>query len=75
VVHATGEIQRLVVTILISDVRGYSGIAEVSDPSRLAGQLKEHRTVASDAVLAEHGALTHLREVPHRGAVADSGLR
>ena len=55
--HATGEIQRLVVTILISDVRGYSGIAEVSDPSRLAGQLKEHRTVASDAVLAEHGTV------------------
>ena len=55
--HATGEIQRLVVTILISDVRGYSAIAEVSDPSRLAGQLKEHRTVASDAVLAEHGTV------------------
>jgi class 3 adenylate cyclase/DNA-binding NarL/FixJ family response regulator len=55
--HATGEIERLVVTILISDVRGYSAIAEVSDPSRLAGQLKEHRTVASDAVLAEHGTV------------------
>jgi adenylate cyclase len=55
--HAIGEIQRLVVTVLISDVRGYSGIAEVSDPSRLAGQLKEHRTVASDAVLAEHGTV------------------
>jgi class 3 adenylate cyclase len=52
-----GDIQRLVVTILISDVRGYSAIAEVSDPSRLAGQLKEHRTVASDAVLAEHGTV------------------
>jgi len=55
--HATGEIQRLVVTILISDVRGYSAIAEVSDPSRLAEQLKEHRIVASDAVLAEHGTV------------------
>src|ERR1700687_952380 len=55
--HATGEIQRLVVTILISDVRGYSAIAEVSDPSRLAGQLKEHRIVGSDAVLAEHGTV------------------
>jgi adenylate cyclase len=55
--HAMGEIQRLVVTILISDVRGYSAIAEVSDPSRLAGQLKEHRIVASDAVLAEHGTV------------------
>jgi class 3 adenylate cyclase/DNA-binding NarL/FixJ family response regulator len=55
--HAIGEIQRLVVTVLISDVRGYSAIAEVSDPSRLAGQLKEHRTVTSDAVLAEHGTV------------------
>jgi class 3 adenylate cyclase/DNA-binding NarL/FixJ family response regulator len=55
--HATREIQRLLVTILISDVRGYSAIAEVSDPSRLAGQLQEHRTVASDAVLAEHGTV------------------
>jgi len=55
--HATGEIQRLVVTILISDVRGYSAIAEVSDPSRLAEQLREHRVVASDAVLAEHGTV------------------
>ena len=44
--------ERLVVTVLISDVRGYSAIAETSDPSRLAGQLKEHRTVASDAILA-----------------------
>src|SRR2546427_375216 len=55
--HATGEIQRLVVTILISDVRGYSAIAEVSDPSRLAEQRREHRVVASDAVLAEHGTV------------------
>jgi adenylate cyclase len=55
--QAIGEIQRLVVTVLISDVRGYSAIAEVSDPSRLAGQLTEHRTVTSDAVLAEHGTV------------------
>jgi class 3 adenylate cyclase len=49
--------ERLVVTVLISDVRGYSAIAETSDPSRLAGQLKEHRTVASDAILGEHGTV------------------
>jgi adenylate cyclase len=55
--HDAGETQRLVVTVLISDVRGYSAIAETSDPSRLAGQLKEHRTIASDAVLAEHGTV------------------
>jgi adenylate cyclase len=49
--------ERLVVTVLISDVRGYSSIAETSDPSRLAGQLKEHRTVASDAILGEQGTV------------------
>lgn len=55
--YAVGEIQRLNVTVLISDVRGYCAIAEVSDPGRLADQLKEHRMVASDAVLAEHGTV------------------
>jgi class 3 adenylate cyclase/FixJ family two-component response regulator len=55
--HDAGETQRLIVTVLISDVRGYSAIAEASDPSRLAGQLIEHRTIASDAVLAEHGTV------------------
>jgi class 3 adenylate cyclase/FixJ family two-component response regulator len=52
-----GETERLFVTVLMSDVRDYSSIAEVSDLSFLAGQLKEHRTVASDAVLAEGGTV------------------
>jgi class 3 adenylate cyclase len=52
-----GQTERLVVTVLISDVRGYSAIAEDSDPGRLAVQLKEHRAVASDAVLAERGTI------------------
>lgn len=55
--RSLGLTERLVVTVLISDVRGYSTIAEASDPSRLAGQLKEHRTVASDAILAQHGTV------------------
>ena len=55
--HIMGDTERLFVTILISDVRGYTAIAEVSDLSQLASQLKEHRTVASDAVLAEHGTV------------------
>jgi len=54
---AMDKTERLVVTVLISDVRGYSAIAETSDPSRLAGQLKEHRTVASDAILGEQGTV------------------
>ena len=31
------------VTVLMSDIRGYSAIAERTDPSKLAGQLNEHR--------------------------------
>jgi adenylate cyclase len=55
--RAFGEVERLIVTVLISDVRGYSSIAESSDPSCLAGQLVQHRTVSTDAVLAEHGTV------------------
>ena len=55
--HSAGETERLTVTVLISDVRGYTAIAEASDPSRLAGQLMEHRTVATDAVLSEQGTV------------------
>jgi adenylate cyclase len=55
--HGVADAERLIVTVLISDVRGYTAIAEESDPSRLAGQLTQHRTVASDAVLAEHGTV------------------
>ena len=55
--RSLGLTERLIVTVLISDVRGYTAIAEASDPSHLAGQLKELRTVASDAVLAERGTV------------------
>jgi len=55
--QGSGDTERLIVTVLISDVRGWSGIAEASDPSALAAQLKEHRTIASDAVLAERGTV------------------
>jgi class 3 adenylate cyclase/ActR/RegA family two-component response regulator len=49
-----GETERLEVTVLMSDVRGYSGIAERSDPTVLAGQLNEHRAAMNRAVL-DHG--------------------
>jgi len=55
--HGAGTTERLVVTVLISDVRGYSGIAEASDPSALAAQLKQHRTIASEAILTERGTV------------------
>jgi class 3 adenylate cyclase/DNA-binding NarL/FixJ family response regulator len=55
--HREATTERLVVTVLISDVRGWSGIAEASDPSTLAAQLNEHRGIASAAVLAERGTV------------------
>ena len=50
----SGETERLTVTVLMSDVRGYSGIAERTDPAVLARQLNEHRAEMSRAIV-EHG--------------------
>ena len=52
-----GVTERLTVTVLISDIRSYSSIAEVSDPSVLAGQLNEHRAAMNGAVLSEGGTV------------------
>lgn len=49
--------ERLTVTVLMSDVRGYSGIAENSDPGVLAGQLNAHREQMNAAILAEGGTV------------------
>ncbi len=54
---AVDRTERLVVTVLMSDVRGYSAIAEVSDPTILAGQLNEHRRAMNEAVHAEEGTV------------------
>lgn len=49
--------ERLVVTVLMSDIRGYSGITERSDLTVLAAQLNEHRQVMNAAILAEEGTV------------------
>jgi adenylate cyclase len=54
---AAGRTERLVVTVLMSDVRGYSAIAEKSDPAVLAGQLNAHRKAMNAAILAEGGTV------------------
>jgi class 3 adenylate cyclase/DNA-binding NarL/FixJ family response regulator len=46
-----GETERLTVTVLMSDIRGYSTIAEDADPSVLAGQLNQHRAEMNRALL------------------------
>jgi class 3 adenylate cyclase/ActR/RegA family two-component response regulator len=52
-----GRTERLTVTVLMSDIRAYSTIAEASDPSVLAGQLNEHRAAMNHAVIAQNGTV------------------
>lgn len=52
-----GETVELVVTVLMSDIRGYTSIAEHADPSVLAGQLNEHRAVMNRAILDQGGTV------------------
>lgn len=49
-----GETEELDVTVLMSDIRGYSGIAERTNPSTLAGQLNRHRAEMNRAII-DHG--------------------
>lgn len=48
---ARDRTDRLEVTVLMSDVRGYSAIAEHTDPTVLARQLNEHRQEMNAAIL------------------------
>ncbi|MDQ6837944.1 MAG: response regulator [Actinomycetota bacterium] len=52
-----GETETLDVTVLMSDIRGYSTIAEHADPSVLAGQLNEHRAEMNRAILDAGGTV------------------
>ena len=55
--EAVGRTDRLVVTVLMSDVRGYTTIAEHSDPTQLAAQLNAHRREMNAAILDEGGTV------------------
>lgn len=52
-----GETEKVHVTVLMSDIRGYSGIAETADPSELAAQLNTHRAEMNHAILDEGGTV------------------
>ena len=52
-----GKTEMLEVTVLMSDIRGYSAIAENADPSLLARQLGEHRAAMSRAILEADGTV------------------
>jgi class 3 adenylate cyclase/ActR/RegA family two-component response regulator len=52
-----GETERVTVTVLMSDIRSYSTIAEHADPSQLAGQLNTHRAAMNQAILGQGGTV------------------
>lgn len=52
-----GTSERLVVTVLMCDIRGYSTIAERVDPTDLAGQLNEHRAAMNRAIIGNDGTV------------------
>lgn len=55
--RTTGRTEELTVTVLMSDIRGYSTIAEDADPAVLARQLNEHRARMNHAILDEGGTV------------------
>ena len=84
-----GETEELEVTVLMSDIRGFTGIAERSDPSALAGQLNEHRAAmnrplidaggtvmqfAGDSVMAVFGAPFPMADHADRALAAARGM-
>jgi adenylate cyclase len=52
-----GESEELEVTVLMSDIRGYSSISERSTPTQLAAQLNEHRAVMNRAIIGTGGTV------------------
>jgi class 3 adenylate cyclase len=47
----------LTVTVVMSDIRGYTAIAETAAPAQLAAQLNDHRRAMNDAILAHGGTV------------------
>lgn len=52
-----GETEQLTCSILMSDIRGYTTIAEHADPSALARQLNVHRAEMNKAILDVDGTV------------------
>jgi class 3 adenylate cyclase len=50
-----GQPEVVEITLLMSDIRGYSGIAETIDPTQLASQLNEHRSAMNHVVMNHAG--------------------
>ena len=52
-----GETENLRVTVLMSDIRSYTSLAEHADPARLARQLNRHRAEMNGAIIAAEGTV------------------
>jgi class 3 adenylate cyclase/DNA-binding NarL/FixJ family response regulator len=52
-----GASEELEVTVLMSDIRGFTTIAEHTDPSKLATQLNEHRAAMSRPIIDNQGTI------------------
>jgi class 3 adenylate cyclase/DNA-binding CsgD family transcriptional regulator len=52
-----GRTEVVEVTVMMSDIRSYSTIAEHADPSQLAGQLNTHRAAMNEAILGQGGTI------------------
>jgi class 3 adenylate cyclase len=50
-----GQPELVEITLLMSDIRGYSGIAETIDPAQLAAQLNEHRSAMNHVIMNNAG--------------------
>ncbi len=50
-----GQPELVEITVLMSDIRGYSGIAETIDPAQLAAQLNEHRSAMNHVIMNQAG--------------------
>jgi class 3 adenylate cyclase/DNA-binding NarL/FixJ family response regulator len=55
--RAVGETETLEVTVVMSDIRGYTTIAEHADPAVLAQQLNRHRAEMNRAILSQGGTV------------------
>ena len=55
--RAVGETETLDLTVVMSDIRGYTSIAEHADPAVLAQQLNRHRAEMNRAILSQGGTV------------------
>jgi adenylate cyclase len=55
--RGVGETEVLNLTVLMSDIRGYSTISENADPSALARQLNTHRAEMNRAIIDQTGTV------------------